>query len=103
MDWPQSWLGSVKEMPLQDQMPVPALTWPTLALPSCMMRSKGNSVLVSCSFKAWVRGTRSFWTTFPYILMQGTRTSSLAWDKQEAQGRGLSLRRRLLGLPIPHL
>lgn len=81
---------------------MPALTWLTLALPSCMMRSKGSSVLVSCSSKASVQGIRSFWTTFPYTLMQETRTSSLAWDKPEAQ-KDLSPRRGPPGLPVPHL
>jgi hypothetical protein len=43
-----------------------------------MMKSKGISVLVSCSSMAWVRGVWSFFTTFPYTLMQEARTISLA-------------------------
>lgn len=69
-----------------------------------MMNSRGISVLVSCSSMAWVRGIRSFLTTFPYVLMQEVRTVSLAWDKQEAQGGmgALSSRRRHHSLLFPH-
>jgi hypothetical protein len=42
-----------------------------------MISNRGTKVPTSCSSMAWVRGARSFWTTFPYRLMQEKRTSSL--------------------------